>query len=105
MSLGGMSAAGGGSGNCCPPRCKALQPFGPSAAAPRSSALLFDRHPGTWPTAAFAQRSDWPSTDSYYSPGEVIYYNDRFIDYQGRNFSPDYSYRRFDTSRSGIGFR
>jgi hypothetical protein len=66
---------------------------------------LFDRRPGGLPASAFAERSDWPSTESFYSPGQVVYFNERFVDYQGRGTSPDYSYRRFDSFRYGVGYR
>lgn len=70
-----------------------------------ASALLFDRYPGQYDPSSFAYRSDWPSTDSYYSGGEYIYYQSRLYDFQGRNTNPDWTYRRFDTYRSGVGYR
>jgi len=71
-----------------------------------ASALLFDPKPGRFHASEFAVRSDWPSTDAFYSPGQVIYFSERFVDFQGRGFDEsDYTYRRFDTYRAGIGFR
>ncbi len=68
--------------------------------------LLFDRVPGRYSATDFAYRSDWPSTNSYYSPGEVIYYHMYDIDYQGPGLNPwNSSYRRFTTRRAGAGYR
>lgn len=68
--------------------------------------LLFDRVPGRYSATDFNYRSDWPSTNSFYAPGEVIQYNLYSVDYQGPNFDPWHSnYRRFETRRSGIGYR
>jgi len=68
--------------------------------------LLFDREPGRYVASDFAGRSDWPSTDAFYSPGQVIYFRERFVDYQGRGFDEsNYTYRRFDSQKTGIGFR
>jgi hypothetical protein len=68
--------------------------------------LLFDRVPGRYSATNFNYRSDWPSTNSYYAPGEVIQYNLYSVDYQGPNLDPWHaSYRRFETQRSGIGYR
>lgn len=68
--------------------------------------LLFDRVPGRYSATDFNYRSDWPSTNSFYAPGEVIQYNLYSVDYQGPNFDPwNSSYRRFETRRSGIGYR
>jgi hypothetical protein len=75
-----------------------------------ASALLFDPRPARYDAQAFAQRSDWPSAVGYYSPGQVIYYNERFVDYQGRGwgaFSGDSlgTYRRADSYKVGVGYR
>ncbi|HRY68480.1 MAG TPA: hypothetical protein P5159_23600 [Phycisphaerae bacterium] len=71
-----------------------------------ASALLFDRRPGLYSGSDFACRSDWPSTPSFYSPGQVIVFNERFIDYQGRGFDGSQNtYRRFDSQRVGVGFK
>ncbi len=68
--------------------------------------LLFDPRPGRYSASDFACRSDWPSTESFYRPAEQIYYQERFIDYQGPGFhTPDRVYRRFETYRSGVGYR
>ena len=78
----------------------------PASRADLASALLFDRKPGPFRASDFAFRSDWPSTVSFYSPGQVISFAERFVDFQGRGFGEsDYTYRRFDTYRAGIGFR
>lgn len=82
----------------CPPAVVERAGF---AAAP-----LFDRRPGPYHASQFTWRSDWPSTDAFYSPGQVIYFSERFVDFQGRGFyGSDYTYRRFDTYRAGVGFR
>lgn len=71
-----------------------------------ASALLFDRRPGQYSGSDFACRSDWPSTPSFYSPGQVFVFNERFIDYQGRGFDESQNtYRRFDSQRVGVGFK
>jgi len=71
-----------------------------------ASALLFDRKPGRYHASDFGFRSDWPSTDSFYSPGQIIYFRERFVDFQGRGLDEsDYTYRRFDTHRAGVGYR
>jgi hypothetical protein len=68
--------------------------------------LLFDRVPGRYSAEGFAYRSDWPSTNAYYAPGEVIYYHERFIDHQGPGWEPwNGTYRRFTTYRTGVGYR
>lgn len=71
-----------------------------------ASALLFDAQPGALDPQGFACRSDWPSTPSFHSPGQVIYFSERFVDYQGRNFEPSLgTYRRTDSYRVGVGYR
>ncbi len=99
-------------GCCC--MSKAPSEFGPPAEslvqspqAPEFAAgLIFDRRPGYFRATDFASRSSWPSTDSFYSPSQVIEFREHFVDYQGRPFSDwDYSYRRFDTRRTGVAFR
>lgn len=82
--------------------------FGPPAGqrAELATALLFDRRPGRYRASDFAFRSDWPSTDSMYSPGQVIYFRERFVDHQGLGFGEsDHTYRRFETYRVGVGYR
>jgi hypothetical protein len=70
------------------------------------TATLFDRYPGRYHASDFTDRSCWPSVDSYYTPGEVITYYERFVDHQGRNFDNDYgTYRRSESIRSSIGYR
>ncbi|HOB76514.1 MAG TPA: hypothetical protein PKG54_18550 [Phycisphaerae bacterium] len=71
-----------------------------------ASALLFDPQPGHYDPQDFAMRSDWPSTPSFYSPGEAVYYSDRVVDYQGRPWSNwQGTYRRADSVRIGVGYR
>ena len=71
-----------------------------------ASALLFDRQPGLYDASEFAFRNDWPATDAYYSPGEVIFYTERFVDLEGRDFHDhDHSFRRFESVREGSGYR
>lgn len=72
-------------------------------------ALLFDDQPGYPSASEVAYRSDWPSAESYYQFGEVIYYQERFIDIQGsepygRNHH-GHTYRRFSSHRAGFGSR
>lgn len=86
----------------------------PSRSPELASALLFDPHPAQYDAQMFAQRSDWPSAYGYYSPGQVIYFSDRFVDYQGRNWgnlsgalfgSGSSSYRRAESYKVGVGYR
>lgn len=76
-----------------------------SAYAP---ALLFDRQPG-YPPAAFAHRSDWPSTQTFYATGQQVFYREHFVDYQGpgfpHHFPGDWTYLHLDSVRIGGGFR
>jgi len=71
-----------------------------------ASALLFDPRPGPYDAQEFALRSDWPSTPSFYSPGELIFYRDRVVDFQGRPWNNwQGTYRRADSVRVGVGYR
>ena len=71
-----------------------------------ASTLLFNPKPGRFSASDIAARSDWPSAKAFYSPGEVLFFRERFIDFQGRGFDePNYTYRRFDTYRVGTGYR
>ncbi|GMV96126.1 MAG: hypothetical protein HRF43_11280 [Phycisphaerae bacterium] len=73
-----------------------------------ASALLFDPKPAGFDAQAFAERTDWPSTVSFHSPGQVIYFSERIVDFQGRpwNFGGwQGSYRRAETIRVGVGYR
>lgn len=70
--------------------------------------LLFDRVPGRLPASAFAFRSDWPSTNAFYSTGQQVFYSEHFSDYQGPlfpNLPWDYTYLQLDSVRVGAGFR
>jgi hypothetical protein len=71
-----------------------------------ASALLFDPRPAVYDAQEFACRSDWPSTRAFYSPGQVISYNEWTVDYQGRGFggAPS-SYRRAESVRVGVGYK
>ena len=71
-----------------------------------ASALLFDAQPSPYDAQEFAARSDWPSTHAFYSPGQVIFYNDWLVDYQGSNPGNTYNtYRRAESLRVGVGYR
>lgn len=71
-----------------------------------TSALLFDAKLGRYRASDIVARSDWPSTNAFYSPGEVLFFRERFTDFQGRGFNDsDYTYRRFDSYRVGTGYR
>ncbi len=69
-----------------------------------SPAMLFDRRPGPYDAADFAVRSDWPSTVSFYSTGQVTYSRERLLDVQGPH-SEDFSHQRTHTERVTIGYR
>lgn len=87
---------------------RSLRASSPAAGrrADLASALLFDPRPGRYNASDIAARSDWPSANAFYSPGQVISFRERFIDFQGRGFGEsDYTYRRFDTYRVGTGYR
>ena len=107
-TMGGLMLAAAG---CGATGGQAIGPdveFGPppNQRAELAAALLFDRKPGRYHASDFAVRGDWPSTDSFYSPGQVIYFTERFVDFQGPTFGEsDHTYRRFDTYRAGIGYR
>ncbi len=94
--------------------CASPPPCGPTwvrtAPADRpaelASALLFDARPAVYDAQEFASRSDWPSTHAFYSPGQVIFYNEWFVDYQGHGFSgAPGAYRRAESLRVGVGYR
>lgn len=71
-----------------------------------SQHLLFDRVPG-WPTAnEIVRAGDWPATRSFQPEAEVAYYRETVHDVQG--FWPhqeDFTYRRFQYRREGVGTR
>lgn len=77
------------------------------AESTRGSSLIFDRHPGMYSADQFTYRSDWPSTMGYYRAPEVIFYYERFQDYQGPGWpsNGDYTFRRFNTLRFGQAIR
>ena len=70
------------------------------------AAPLFDAQPGRWSAEAFTERSDWPSTTAYYSPGEVTEYRLYQVDHYGNGFNnSDHTYRRAQTRRYSISYR
>jgi len=69
-----------------------------------SPAVLFDRRPGLYDATEFAARSDWPSTVSFYSTGQVTYSRERLLDVQGPH-SEDFSHQRTHTERVTVGYR
>lgn len=73
--------------------------------SPPRASLLFSPARSSYVASDFAYRSDWPSTNNYYQAGQVIYYNEHFYDYQGPGPNQDWTYRQFDTYRSGFGYR
>jgi hypothetical protein len=76
--------------------------------ARRASATLFDALPGHYDPQAFAYRSDWPSTPSFYSPGQIVFYNELLIDYQGSNWGGPLglgTYRQATSFTAGVGYR
>ncbi len=94
----------------CPYRVAQAQPVEvlpqPILQASYSPVLLFDRVPARYSATDFAYRSDWPSTASYYAPGEAIYYKSWFYDYQGPGDDAfNGPYRQFETRRYGTGYR
>lgn len=88
-------------------RCVRVVTVPEARPAALASALLFDPRPGRYDPQAFAARSDWPSTPSFYSPGQVIFYSDRVVDYQGPGWNNNWqgTYRRADSVRVGVGYR
>ena len=109
MATAGLTVTLTVGGGCCEhgPSQRCVQYVASAGPQGRlTPALLFDRHPGRYDASQFAYRSDWPSSPSFYSPGQVIFFNERFVDFQGRGFDEsDYTYRRFDTQRVGVGYR
>jgi hypothetical protein len=99
--------AGCGHGAACLEREPFGEPLVSAVPVRAASPLLFDRHPGPWHASDFNYRSDWPSTPAFYSPGETILYSQRFVDYQGPRYggNNDWTYRRAETVRFGMGFR
>jgi hypothetical protein len=69
-----------------------------------AAALLFDRRPGHYDASDFAYRSDWPSTESFYAPTELLYSNERFINIQGPGVQ-DNAYQYSDAGRVTVGYR
>lgn len=107
MGLAALAAAGCSDRRSCPcERAWVCESPVAGARAELAAALLFDAQPGDYTASDFAVRSDWPSTTAFYSPGQVIFFSERFVDYQrpGAGES-DWTYRRFETVRSGFGYR
>jgi hypothetical protein len=73
--------------------------------SPPRASLLFSPSRSNYVASDFAYRSGWPSTNSYYQGGQIIYFNEHFYDYQGPVPNQDWTYRQFDTYRSGFGYR
>ncbi|HPD30749.1 MAG TPA: hypothetical protein PLL20_12190 [Phycisphaerae bacterium] len=69
-----------------------------------AAGLLFDRRPGLYDASEFTIRGDWPSTVSFWSPGQVIYAREHLIDVQGPRWG-GHSYQRFHTERVMVGHR
>ena len=87
-------------------RDEAVRPPLPEARALDDTTLLFDAWPGRTHASDVAFRSDWPSTQAYYTTGQVIWFRERFYDYHGPStHRPSHTYRRFDTYRTGVGYR
>ena len=113
LLLAGLVGCGGTSHQACErhgaqARCdqpvELLPP--PLVQASYPPSMLFDRIPARYSATDFAYRSDWPSTNSYYAPGETIYYNMYSVEYDGPGFNRgNSSYRRFETQRVGTGYR
>lgn len=71
-----------------------------------SSATIFDARPGPYHAEEFTARSDWPSTDAYYSQGQAVYFRERQYIYQGRQLGRwNPTYRRVDAVTYGAGYR
>ena len=72
-------------------------------------ALLFDRYAGAPAASGLRYRTDWPATPAVYQLGESISYRERFLDIQRGGASGHgrmgYTYRRFDTVRTGRAVR
>ncbi|NLX12059.1 MAG: hypothetical protein GXY44_00185 [Phycisphaerales bacterium] len=105
MAIAGCASTGA-TGEFGPPTeclvCSPVYDQAPEFAA----GMIFDRRPGYFQATDFARRSSWPSTDTFYSPSQVVEFQERFVDYQGRSSGQwDYTYRRFDTRRTGFGYR
>ncbi len=74
--------------------------------APVGSAMLFDAQPGPYAAGDFTFRSDWPSTVSHYSTGQVFFYRERYYGHEGRNQGrSNPTYRRVDTTVYSAGVR
>lgn len=68
--------------------------------------LLFDPLPGFFSAQQLVGRDPWPIALSSFDDGEVIYYQERFQDYQGDGFhNRDYFQRRFISVRKGSSHR
>jgi hypothetical protein len=96
--LAGMGPESASAGDCC------YRSYS-SYTRPTSSSLLFNASPSRYDATQFTFRSDWPSTPTYYQSGQVVAFREYFHDQQGSNSNPSWTYRRFDTYRSGVGYR
>ena len=70
-----------------------------------SASTLFNPPPSSYSPEQFVARTDWPSANSYYQAGQVIFFQERFYDNQGRFGNPNWTFRQFRTFRSGFGYR
>lgn len=109
MAGSGCSGTDGGHATRCAEQVAAPEPVTVAQAPPLPQhvpGLIFDRQPGAYSADQFAVRSDWPSTLGYYRAPEIIFYRELFRDRQGpgRGFN-DWTYRRFDMSRTGQAVR
>lgn len=79
---------------------------GPILMTPRSSTVLFDPRPGLVSANDLVYRAEWPAVESNLSLGETTYFREYFFDQQNLNrFTNDFSFRRFQTYRSGTSVR
>jgi hypothetical protein len=101
--MAGLIVAAGSSfclacSRCARPSCYQARPVRPAP-------IIFNPAPSRYDAGQFAYRSDWPSADSYYQGGQFVYYREYVNDYQGRNLSPNWTHRQFQTYRTGFGYR
>ena len=101
-----LTVSGCASSSPCSHRDARIASGAPGQQAELATSLLFDAKPGLYRASDFAYRSDWPSTTAFYSPGQVISFTERIVDYGGHHFTgPGHAHRRFDSYRTGIGYR
>jgi len=54
---------------------------------------------------SFAFRSTWPSTEGPYQVYQTVYFHERWYNYQSLFSTPDQTFKRFESHRSGVEFR